>query len=798
MRVAFIHYHLKPGGVTTVIRQQVEALRNIGGEALVITGSPPPSPFPAETVSVPGLGYTREETTSPPAENIARDIAATIEKVWPGGCDILHVHNPTLGKNNRILETLASLKNMGFRLLLQIHDFAEDGRPDFYLQAPYPRDCHYAVINSRDCHILQAAGLKEVGLHLLPNTITPIDAAPAAPTDEPYVLYPVRAIRRKNFGEALLLSLFFTSGRHLAVTLPPGSPVDVTAYGDWKRFVAGHGLPVRFEAGLHADFSELVSHADFMITTSITEGFGFSFLEPWTAGKSLWGRKLPDICSDFEAGGLWLENLYSALWVPTSWYDHPAYVAEWRETVATACRKFACKTSPEAISAAESRLAENSRIDFGLLNEKFQRKILERLVKKPAEREELRILNPFLATLPECTGTQDRIERNREIVLSNYSAEIYQETLKRIYKRVLCDDVCHTIHKETLLSHFLNMEQMSLLKWGKYEQQAIGDRRQATGDRRQATGDRRQRTNNTTMEKAKTETTDLPDAILKELLTTGLRPMEPMMTNAMPEGSLHTPLKCVLFDIYGTLLISGSGDIGIARQSSRPSQRFQELLDRYEIPIAPEEVLTSFFNEIDGAHRRAKQEGVDFPEVVIERIWAGVIGTGDTLPAKRFALEFELMANPVWPMPHLNTLLEACRNAALPMGIISNAQFYTPLLLEWFLQGTLPECGFRKDLLFFSYKIGVAKPSPRLFEMAVRKLRKVDIEPDTVLYIGNDMGKDILPAKQAGFQTALFAGDARSLRLGENSECRDAHPDLVITELRQLLPYVDGRLKVES
>ena len=38
MKVAFIHYHLKPGGVTTVLRHQLDVLSE-GGEGLVISGS---------------------------------------------------------------------------------------------------------------------------------------------------------------------------------------------------------------------------------------------------------------------------------------------------------------------------------------------------------------------------------------------------------------------------------------------------------------------------------------------------------------------------------------------------------------------------------------------------------------------------------------------------------------------------------------------------------------------------------------------------------------------------------------
>ena len=49
------------------------------------------------------------------------------------------------------------------------------------------------------------------------------------------------------------------------------------------------------------------------------------------------------------------------------------------------------------------------------------------------------------------------------------------------------------------------------------------------------------------------------------------------------------------------------------------------------------------------------------------------------------------------------------------------------------------------------------------------------------------MLKDIWPATQLGFKTALFAGDARSLRLREDDErCRGLKPDLVIDRLSQL------------
>ena len=59
MKVAYLHYHLKTGGVTTVLKQQLAALaRQI--EQLVITGHPPTTPLDADTVHIPELGYSSE------------------------------------------------------------------------------------------------------------------------------------------------------------------------------------------------------------------------------------------------------------------------------------------------------------------------------------------------------------------------------------------------------------------------------------------------------------------------------------------------------------------------------------------------------------------------------------------------------------------------------------------------------------------------------------------------------------------------------------------------------------------
>ena len=125
------------------------------------------------------------------------------------------------------------------------------------------------------------------------------------------------------------------------------------------------------------------------------------------------------------------------------------------------------------------------------------------------------------------------------------------------------------------------------------------------------------------------------------------------------------------------------------------------------------------------------------------------------------------------------------------MGLVSNAQFFTPLLFEWFLGGDTADLGFDSELIILSYQLGCAKPSMALFETAARAVNAKGIATDAVLFVGNDVLNDIFPAKQVGFQTALFAGDARSLRLrAEDPRCRNLKADLIVTDLGQLIAFL--------
>jgi len=271
-----------------------------------------------------------------------------------------------------------------------------------------------------------------------------------------------------------------------------------------------------------------------------------------------------------------------------------------------------------------------------------------------------------------------------------------------------------------------------------------------------------------------------------------IRPLTPVPTPLAPAGRLKEPVRCLLFDIYGTLFISASGDIGLPAQDSVRLGGIEALLKKYRVQKNAPALLDEFHRAIQFRHAELHNRGVDFPEVRIDQIWQQVLQINQRTSARQFAFEFELITNPAYPMPNLANLLSACRRRKIPMGIISNAQFYTPYLFGWFLGAAPEDLGYSPELIFYSYIFEIAKPSAALFKMAAEKLKEKGMLPSSALYVGNDMLKDIFPAKNVGFQTALFAGDKRSLRLrSEDPRCRDLNPDLVVTDLEQLIKYIN-------
>jgi putative hydrolase of the HAD superfamily len=109
------------------------------------------------------------------------------------------------------------------------------------------------------------------------------------------------------------------------------------------------------------------------------------------------------------------------------------------------------------------------------------------------------------------------------------------------------------------------------------------------------------------------------------------------------------------------------------------------------------------------------------------------------------------------------------------------------------LGGPLADNGFSQELCFYSYRLGAAKPGAGLYEAAAAGLGQYGIAPPGAVMVGNDRRNDVAAARAVGFQTVLFAGDARSLRWrGDDPDWTTAQPDMVITELTELSDHLEA------
>jgi putative hydrolase of the HAD superfamily len=144
-------------------------------------------------------------------------------------------------------------------------------------------------------------------------------------------------------------------------------------------------------------------------------------------------------------------------------------------------------------------------------------------------------------------------------------------------------------------------------------------------------------------------------------------------------------------------------------------------------------------------------------------------------------------------MPGAAETIGKLKDSGVVLGIISNAQFFSPLLFNAFFGKDPAEMGFDPRLLIWSFEEAEAKPSARLFEKALARLKVLGIKADEAVYTGNDIKNDIIPAAAAGFKTVLFAGDRRSLRLRDMDPLRtktisgeQTVPSFVIRDLQSL------------
>ena len=436
MKILIIHYHLRAGGVTRVIESQAKILREQGHE-IQIASSGPQEEWAKPGVILAELDYKTEGTIP-------------VERLLEQKADLWIIHNPTLGLNIHFPELIEIAARAGVPILMQIHDFVEDGRPQNYQlvignERLYPTapHVHYATINRRDLGILKAAGIPESRVHFLPNPVNPPHITKRA-SKNPFLFYPVRGIRRKNLGEICLLAAHAPSKTRFAVALRSGSEEPAFIHDDWVSFAKKEQLPIDFDVVSNNpdSFVEFLEKATHLVTTSISEGFGLTFLDPAFLNKPLIGRDLPQITCDFVGYG----TLYQS--IPISLNVLPRLEEEYREQLATTMLAYGRTLDVPELDYAWSQFSAGGNVDFGNLPEKFQRKVISE------------------TSLPELSAWLESALRQepKEVDTSPWTLKSYSENLDKIMKAISAPGDLSWISPERILAQFLVPEKFHFLR----------------------------------------------------------------------------------------------------------------------------------------------------------------------------------------------------------------------------------------------------------------------------------------------------------------------------------------------
>jgi putative hydrolase of the HAD superfamily len=240
---------------------------------------------------------------------------------------------------------------------------------------------------------------------------------------------------------------------------------------------------------------------------------------------------------------------------------------------------------------------------------------------------------------------------------------------------------------------------------------------------------------------------------------------------------MRADVRAIAFDVNGTLteIVTDEG----TDEAFRAAGHF---LTYQGIDLRRHELRDLYM----GILKRQQQESAeDHPEFDAVAIWRTIISDYQTdytrrLPAGKLA-QLPLFLAELYRgvsrrrlrlYPHVRRVLDLL-HTRFPLAVVTDGQ-------SAYARAELHQVGLLGyfDPIVVSGDHGYRKPDRRLFQAAAAGMQ---IAPEHVLYVGNDMYRDVYGARQAGMATVMFNSDQG---IKEYPGCV---PDHVLTDHRQLL-----------
>jgi putative hydrolase of the HAD superfamily len=284
-------------------------------------------------------------------------------------------------------------------------------------------------------------------------------------------------------------------------------------------------------------------------------------------------------------------------------------------------------------------------------------------------------------------------------------------------------------------------------------------------------------------------------------------------------GEKLTDIRAVVFDVYGTLINYWRSDMErkeglqsiFLEACGKVSDRFgfTDYLAAMNPEEAPAKTLYDLYCGLIALRRdRAQHPGISNPEIKIEEVWSTILlmlkrhgyraenlqGLSGDLP-RQIAYTYNFFSLGRRLYPGVTEALSALRKLSIDLGIVSNAQFYTPIDLTLLIRdqsgGHYEDFNelFDPDFTLFSFEWGAAKPDPLLFRKLFDALYERRILPQQTVFVGNDLVLDIEPAAAAGMKTAFFSGDRKSAFFHDREG--EIVPDIAFSSFCDLPAMID-------
>jgi hypothetical protein len=233
--------------------------------------------------------------------------------------------------------------------------------------------------------------------------------------------------------------------------LTPENPKEKVYFDPWVAFAREQGVEIQWGVGMSGkSFADVVGECDACITTSVGEGFGMSFLEPYAMGRPVLGRDLPEITAGFKQDGVILDQLYDRLPVSVGEVDG----GFWERAVVAVNRWRKDMGVEGHVDGDELRNAweKNGEIDFGRLDEAAQRNVIAALPLGGLAAEAL------------CGPAPGQVAPNRETVLRVFDADSTLKRVRDVYEKIGVSNGCAYADAERVRDAFTDLKTLSMLR----------------------------------------------------------------------------------------------------------------------------------------------------------------------------------------------------------------------------------------------------------------------------------------------------------------------------------------------